>query len=56
MGENNCLLLEKWAPKLQCDTTSHQSEWSSSKNLQAMHTGENVEKRIASCTAGGNVN
>ena len=36
--------------------TSHQSEWPSSKNLQAINTGEGVEKREPSCTVRGNVN
>ena len=36
--------------------TSHQSEWSSSKNLQTINAGEGVEKREPSCTVGGNVN
>ena len=33
-----------------------QSEWPSSKNLQAINAAENVEKRELSCTVGGNVN
>ena len=33
-----------------------QSEWPSSKNLQAVNAGENVEKREPPCTVGGNVN
>ena len=36
--------------------TSHQSEWSSSKNLQIINTGEDTEKREPSYTVGGNVN
>ena len=36
--------------------TSHQSEWPSSKNLQTINAGENMEKREPSCTVGGNVN
>ena len=35
---------------------SHQSELSSSKNLQTVNAGEGVEKRECSCTVGGNVN
>ena len=35
---------------------SHQSELSSSKNLQTVTAGEGVEKRECSCTVGGNVN
>ena len=48
--------LEKCKSKLQCGNTSHQSEWSSSKNLQTVDTGAGVEKREPSCTVGGNVN
>ena len=49
-------LLEKCKSKLQWDITSHQSEWPSSKNLQTVNAGEDVEKREPSRTAGGNVN
>ena len=35
---------------------SHQSELSSSKNLQTVNAGEGVVKRECSCTVGGNVN
>ena len=51
----HCSLLEKWKSKLQW-TTSHQSEWSSSRNLQKINAGEDVEKREPSYTFGGNVN
>ena len=34
----------------------NQSEWSSSKNLQTINAGEDVEEREPSCTVGGNVN
>ena len=37
-------------------TTSHQSEWASSKNLQTINAGEGIEKRGLSYTIGGNVN
>ena len=37
-------------------TTSHQSEWSSSKSLQTINAGEGVEKREPYCTVGGIVN
>ena len=37
-------------------TTSHQSEWPSSKSLQTINAGEGVEKKEPSCTVGGNVN
>ena len=33
-----------------------QSEWPSSKNLQAVNAGEDVEKREPSCTVVGNIN
>ena len=33
--------------------TSHQSEWSSLKNLQIKNTGEGVEKKEPSYTVGG---
>ena len=36
--------------------TSHKSEWSSSKNLQIINTGEDMEKREPSYTVGGNAN
>ena len=35
---------------------SHQSEWTSSKNLQKINFGEDVEKKEPSYTVGGNVN
>ena len=34
----------------------HQSEWSSSENLQIINAGEGVEKREYSYTVGGKVN
>ena len=49
-------LLEKCKSKLQWNTTSHQSEWPSPKNLQTLNAGDGVEKRKSSCTVGGNVN
>ena len=42
--------------EIQWDITSHQSEWPSSKCLQAINAGEDVEKKECSCTVGGNVN
>ena len=48
--------LEKDRSKLQWDTTSHWSEWPSSKNLQTMNAGEGMEKREPSYIVGGNVN
>ena len=35
--------------------TSHQSEWPSSKNLQTINAGENVEKKEPFSIVGGNV-
>ena len=49
-------LLEKCKSKPQWGTTSHQSEWLRSKNLQAINAGEGVEKREPSYTVGGNAN
>ena len=49
-------LLEKCKSKLQWDITSHWSEWPSSKSLQMINAGEDVEKREHSCTVSGNVN
>ena len=49
-------LLEKFKSKLKWDIASHQSEWPSSKSLQTINAGESVEKRVCSCTVGGNVN
>jgi len=47
--------LEKCKSRLQWDTTSHRSEWPSSKSLQTINAGEGVEKRECSCTVGGNI-
>ena len=55
-GYQHCSLLEKCKSKLQWDTTSHRSEWPSSKSLQTINAGEDVEKRECSCTVGENVN
>ena len=52
----HCSLLEKCKSKLQWDITSHQSEGPSSKSLQTVIAGEDVEKMKFSCTVGGNVN
>ena len=49
-------LFGKCKLKLKWDITSHESEWPSSKNLQTINAGEDVEKREPSCTVGGNVN
>ena len=37
--------MRKKKKRLQWDTTSHWSEWPSSKNLQTIQSGEGVEKR-----------
>ena len=52
----HCSLLKKCKSKLQRDTISHQSEWPSSKILQTINAGEDMEKREPSCTVGENVN
>ena len=50
------------SPALQADSLPYelpgkpQSEWSSSKRLQAINGGEGVEKREPSYTVGGNAN
>ena len=49
-------LWEKCKLKLHWDTTTHQSEWPSSKSLQTINAGKGVEKREHSCSIGGNVN
>ena len=49
-------LSEKRKSKLQWGITSHQSEWPWSKSLQAMNSGEDMEKRELTYTVGGNVN
>ena len=49
-------LLEKCKSKPQWGVISCQSEWPSSKSLQTKNSGEGVEKRKLSYTAGGNVN
>ena len=36
--------------------TSHQSEWPSSKSLQIINAGEDVEKKEPSYTVGRNIN
>ena len=42
--------------EIQIKTTSHWSEWPSSKSLQTVNAGEGVEKKEPSYTVGGNVN
>jgi len=37
-------------------TTSHQSEWASSKNLQTINSGEGIKKTEPSYPISGNVN
>ena len=48
-------LLEKFRSKLQWGTTSHQSEWPSSKSLQTTNAGKGMEKREPFYTVDGNV-
>ena len=50
------LIIREMQIKPQWDITWHQSEWPSSKSLQTINAGEDVEKRESSCTVGGNVN
>ena len=50
----HCSLLEKC--KSYNAVTSHWSEWPSSKSLQVISAGEDVERREASYTVGGDVN
>ena len=52
----HCKLLEKCKLKLQRGIISHRSEWPSSKSLQTINAGEDVEKREHSYTVGGNAN
>ena len=52
----HCSLLEKCKSKLQWDITSYRSEWPSSKSVQTINAGKDVEEREHSCTVGGNVN
>ena len=52
----NHSLLEKNKSKLHRGITSHWSEWPSTKYLQTINAGEDVEERQCSCTIGGNVN
>ena len=49
-------LLEKCESKLQRGITSHQSDWPSSKSLQIINAGEDVEKRKPCYTVGETVN
>ena len=49
------LIIREYKSKLQWGITSHQTEWPSSKNLQIINAGEDVEKRKPSYTVGGNV-
>ena len=48
-------LLEKFKSKRQWGTTSHQSEWPSSKSLQTTNAGKGMEKREPFYTVDGNV-
>ena len=53
---NQLFTSDKCKSKPQWGTISHQSEWLSSKSLQAVNAGEGVEKREPSYTVGGNAN
>ena len=50
------IIREKCKSKLQRGITSHWSEWPSSKSLQTINAGKDVEKREGFCTVDGNVN
>ena len=52
----NVVLVSNCKSKLQWGISSQQSEWPSSKNLQTIDAGEDVEKREPCCTVGGDVN
>ena len=52
----HCSLLEKCRSKQQWGITSYQSKWPSSKNLQMINAGEDVEKSEPSCTVGETAN
>ena len=56
MKRQHCSLLEKCKSKLQWGATSQQPKQPSSKYLEIINAGENVEKREPSCTVGGNLN
>ena len=49
-------MLDKCKSRLQWGISSHQSEWPSSKDLQAINAGEGVEKMKHFYTVGGYVN
>ena len=56
-GFSTLLIIREMQIKTAMRNTSHQSECSSSKSLQAINAGEGVEKECeCSCTVGGNVN
>ena len=55
-GTQHHSLLQILKSKLQGGITLHQSEWPSSKNLQTINAGEDVEKREHSYTVDGNLN
>ena len=50
------LIIREMKSKLQWGITLCQSEWPSSKNLQIINAGEDVEKREPFHTVGRNVN
>ena len=62
IGKNEILHFMKtdgpWVPQAQWKKSDRkmQTEWPSSKSLQAINAGEGMEKRVPSYTVGGNVN
>ena len=50
------LIIREMQIRTTMSITLHQSEWPSSKTLQTINAGENVEKRESTCTVAGNVN
>ena len=50
--QNWLLIIREMQIKIWWHITSHWLEWQSSKNPQKTNTGEGVEKRESSCTAG----
>ena len=50
------LIIKECKSKLQWGIILHLSEWPSSKNVQTINTGEDVEKKKSFYTVDGNVN
>ena len=53
---SSSLVIRETQIKTAIGTTSHQSEWSSLKNLQITNAGESMEKGELLCTVDGSVN